>query len=138
MTPIVLIFIYHYLLFIFFIYIYDWIITKLALIVYMRKSPMNRIIVMSVSTAKILSVIFTFLISNSFKSIYRSFHIFNCRQLIRTSDPLSYSIKTNLQRVASWVSVASLTSERFRWTYPFWWANVIFHETRLKTHSFMN
>ena len=28
-------------------------------------------------------------ISNSFKSIYRGFHIFNCRQLFRTSGPIS-------------------------------------------------
>ena len=33
----------------------------------------------------------TFSISNSFKSIYRSFHIFNSRQLFRTSGPHQYS-----------------------------------------------
>ena len=32
-----------------------------------------------------------FFISNSFKSIYCSFHIFNCRQLFRTSGPHQYS-----------------------------------------------
>jgi len=31
------------------------------------------------------------IILNSFKSIYRSFHIFNCRQLFRTSGPHQYS-----------------------------------------------
>ena len=36
-------------------------------------------------------VAFRSFVSNSFKSIYRSFHIFNCRQLFRTSGPHQYS-----------------------------------------------
>ena len=40
-------------------------------------------------------------IVNSFKSIYRSFHIFNCRQLFRTSGPHQYSALNKKNRKAA-------------------------------------